>query len=407
MAQDSGDRSLEIDVLLIFGIFMLIFSLLLFAISTGRLPYNPDSAYGLFLVLVAFQIITLGKTPFGDMRRSWALVLVGVCAAMLGMFACFIPSVLTEIVRVTVGLVLSCGGFSLLMQLFISHGKARTWLRAGSVLAQLTIACALVYALSVIAGVMTLAPGSIAAKWPPIVLLIYGTSFLYLAWTLRRVAILYPREEVGPTKLAPDSIERFGLLKGAELPLSLAHLVLMATLLTLLGILLVPVNLGLLPFSPDGQSGLLLTLMAIQVMALGDTPLGQVKRPLSMLAVGLTFAALGIVASIVPGLLTNWLRFLLGALNVGSGAKLLLATYVPALRKNARPLSASASADVRNLHATQVMLAGLSVAFGLAMLLPGLVPGLLIAGILIVNGLLLFKLALILWDLAATQSSAA
>lgn len=402
------DRSLEIDVLLIFGVFMLIFGLLLFEISAGRLPYNLDSAYGLFLVLISIQIITMGKTPFGDLRRSWALVLFGVCGATLGMFACFIPGVLTEIVRVAVGLVLLGGGLSLLLQLFVSKGKARTWLRAGVVLAQLTVACALVYALSVIAGVITLAPGLVAAKWTATFLVIYGASFLYLAWALRRVAILYPLEEVRPIKPPPDSIERFGLLKDAELPLSLAHLVLMATLLTLLGLLLFPVNLGLLPFSPDGQLGLLLTLMAIQVMALGDTPLGQVKRPLLMLAVGLIFAALGIVASIVPGLLTDWLRILLGALNIGSGAKSLLETYLPRIWGNEGPPNpAPVPTIVKELPSTQTMLSGLSVAFGLTMLVPGLVPGLLMAGILVANGLLLFKLASILRNLAALQPSAA
>jgi hypothetical protein len=407
MAQDH-DRSLEIDVLLIFGVFMLIFGLLLFEISAGRLPYDLDSAYGLFLVLISIQIITMGKTPFGDLRRSWALVLFGICGATLGMFACFIPGVLTEIVRVAVGLVLLGGGLSLLLQLFVSKGKARTWLRGGVVLAQTTVACALVYALSMIAGLITLAPSLVAAEWTATLLVIYGASFLYLAWALRRVAILYPLEEDGQIKPPPDSIERFGLLKDAELPLSLAHLVLMATLMTLLGILLFPVNLRLLPFSPDGQLGLLLTLMAIQAMALGDTPLGQVKRRWLMLAVGLIFAALGIVASIVPGLLTDWLRILLGALNIGSGAKSLLDTYLPRIRGNEGPPNpAPVPTTVKELHSTQTMLGGLSVAFGLTMFVPGLVPGLLMAGILVINGLLLFKLASILRNLAALQPSAA
>ncbi|MDA8382766.1 MAG: hypothetical protein ACYC63_21225 [Armatimonadota bacterium] len=402
MTQDY-DRSVEIDILLIFGVFVLIFGMLLFEISAGRLPYNLDSAYGLFLVLISLQIITMGKTPFGDLRRSWALVLVGICAAMLGMFACFIPGVLTEIVRVAVGLVLLGGGLSLLLQLFVTEGKARTWLRAGVVLARLTVACALVYALSVIAGVITLAPGLVATRWTATFLVTYGASFLYLAWTLRRVAILYPPEQVRPTKPAPDSIVRFGLLKDAELPLSLAHLVLMATLLTLLGLLLFPVNLGLLPFSPDGQLGLLLTLMGIQVMTLRDTPQGRLKRPLSMLAVGLIFAALGIVASIVPGLLTNWLRVLLGALNLGSGAKSLLGTYLPTIWGNeGPPRTAPVPAIVKKLNSTQTMLSGLSVAFGLTTLVPGLLPGLLMAGILVVNGLLLLKLASILRNLAAS-----
>ncbi|MDD4455588.1 MAG: hypothetical protein PHI67_09815, partial [Candidatus Methanomethylophilaceae archaeon] len=85
-----SDLSLEVVILLVFGVFMLLFGLLLFRIHTGELPYAPDSTYGLFLVIVSFQLITMGKTPFGDLRRSWAVILIGVCTAVIGMVACFV-----------------------------------------------------------------------------------------------------------------------------------------------------------------------------------------------------------------------------------------------------------------------------------------------------------------------------
>ena len=66
-----SDLTLEVVILIIFGIFMLLFGLFLFKIHTGALPYAPDSTYGLFLLLVATQMITMGKTPFGDLQRSW------------------------------------------------------------------------------------------------------------------------------------------------------------------------------------------------------------------------------------------------------------------------------------------------------------------------------------------------
>jgi hypothetical protein len=65
-----SDLSLEVVILLILGVFMFLFGLLLFKINTGELPYTPDSTYGLFLVIVSFQVITMGKTPFGDLRRQ-------------------------------------------------------------------------------------------------------------------------------------------------------------------------------------------------------------------------------------------------------------------------------------------------------------------------------------------------
>jgi len=88
---------------------------------------------------------------------------------------------------------------------------------------------------------------------------------------------------------------------------------------TVLGLLLFPVNLGIIAFSPDGQLGLLLTVTAIQMMALGETPLGQFKRSWIMVMIGLLFAGLGVVSSIVPGLLTGMLQILLGLLNLTGG----------------------------------------------------------------------------------------
>jgi hypothetical protein len=53
------------------------------------------------------------------------------------------------------------------------------------------------------------------------------------------------------------------------------------------------------------------------------------------------------------------------------------------------------------------MLNWVALVFGISMLLPRLIPGLLIAGILVVNGLLLFRLASNLWKVTGMQQSAA
>ena len=63
------DLSLEIVILLLLAIFMLLFGLLLFPINAGTLAYNANATYGLFQIIVSFQIIALGKTPIGDFRR--------------------------------------------------------------------------------------------------------------------------------------------------------------------------------------------------------------------------------------------------------------------------------------------------------------------------------------------------
>ncbi|HOI58109.1 MULTISPECIES: hypothetical protein [unclassified Methanoculleus] len=189
------DISLEVVILLVFGVFMLIFGLLLFRIHTGELPYSPDSTYGLFLVIVAFQIITMGKTPFGDLRRSWPIIIIGISTAVIGMLACFVPGPVSALVRSLVGVLLFAGGIALLLQLFFSAEKARIWLKVPGILRQLTLACILVYVMSIILGMVTLLPGITTDRETAVLLIVYGISFFYLSWCIQKVSRVYPPSE--------------------------------------------------------------------------------------------------------------------------------------------------------------------------------------------------------------------
>ncbi|MDD4126509.1 MAG: hypothetical protein PHV39_02335 [Methanomicrobium sp.] len=191
---------------------MLLFGLLLFKIHTGNLPYAPDSTYGLFLVIVSFQIITMGKTPFGDLRRSWFLIIIGICTAIMGMCACFIPGYLTEPVRILVGLMLFAGGILLLVQLFLSGDKAVKWLRVKGVLQHLTTASATVYIISIILGLATLFPGITTDTQTAVILIIYGISFFYLSGCIQKVNRIYPQiKKNDDIKSSADAQNRGGL----------------------------------------------------------------------------------------------------------------------------------------------------------------------------------------------------
>lgn len=415
MSKES-DLSLEVIVLLIFGVFGLVFGLLLFKIYVGDLPYNPDAAYGLFLVIVSFQIITIGKTPFGDLRRSWALVVTGMGTAVLGIVSCFIPGRITDFVRTLVGAALFAGGIALFLQLSFSETKARLWIKIPGILRRLTVACALVYAFTIISGLITLLPGLRTNPRTAIVVMLYGMSFFYLSWCIRKAAETYPSEK--PDDLAADlsgpdradSQGRFVLLREASLPLSQAILILVGMAVTLLGLLLFPVGLGLAPFSPDGQLGLLLTIMAIQIMTLGETPFGRYTRSRLMIIIGIAFVGLGAVSCIVPGMLTGIVRILLGFLSIVGGAAFFIRQYLAKLRGiNTSPEAAPAIPPiVRRLARTQTALNAVNIAFGASMLLPNLVPLFVVAGILFfVNGPLLFILASLLHNSASMQGSEA
>jgi len=56
-----------------------------------------------------------------------------------------------------------------------------------------------------------------------------------------------------------------------------------------------------------------------------------------------------------------------------------------------------------NIEMTQTMVNWSALAFGISMLVPGLIPGLMVAAILVVNGLLLFRLASDLWKVTGMQ----
>jgi hypothetical protein len=407
-AMEESDLSLEVVVLLIYGIFMLLFGLLLFKIHTGDLPYSPDSTYGLFLVLISFQVITMGKTPFGDLRRSWALIIIGTFTAIFGMAACFIPRYFTAIVRIMVGIVLFAGGIVLFMQLCISEKKARMWIKIAGMLRQLTIACTLVYALTTILGIITLFKGVTTNPQTAILLILSGISFFYLSWCIWKVARTYAPEEPEDSASSiwspyrSDSKGRFRFFQEVPLPLSQAIMILLGILFTFLGLLLFPVNLNMLPFSPDGQLGLLLTITAIQIMALGDTPLGHYTRSWLIIIIGLVFAALGVVSCIVPGMLTGMIGIFLGLLNIMGGVAFFIRHFLPKLHAVRTPPEAPI---VRKLTGVQVVLYSVVIAFGISMLLPGLVSGLVVAGLLVMNGLLLFILASLIQKVTKMQAS--
>ena len=389
-----GDLSFEVIVLFIFGFFMLIFGALLFKIHTGELPYTPDSTYGLFLVIISLQIIALGRTPFGDLRRSWMVIIIGTCTTAAGMTACFIPGFLSEFVRILAGVMLLFGGISLLLQLILSEDKAKQWLAVPGVLRHLTLACALVYIISAVLGIITLLPGIAGDTLTAAVLLVYGVCIFYLAFCLHKTNTTYPQEENSLPE-SPSPEKESLLFSGAEIPLQVAIIIPVGFLLMLLGFLLVPVNLGIVPFSPDGQLGLLMVVMAIQMLALGETPAGECRRSWLLMGIGVAFAGAGIYSCVVPGILTGTLASLIGFLNIAGGVILLLKRFGPVLLNRGKTEAEHPPMPpvLKNLFIIQTILNFVSIGFGASMFLPGIIPGMVVAGILVVNGVLIFAMA--------------
>ena len=205
---------------------------------------------------------------------------------------------------------------------------------------------------------------------------------LSLCFVLYRVYEVYPesiREIGGKIKLSNER----------------AFMLTVGVLTVLLGILLIPIKLGMLPFSGSAQLGLLVVIISLNMMAFGNTPLGAFARTWSLVSLGLIFASMGIISCIVPEIMLPCLTLIIALLDIVGGT-IPISRKLFSLRKREanRP---RLPAILTKLTVTQTTISTLSIVFGTSMLIRNLIPGPLLGIILTANGvLLLYLLSLLL-----------
>ncbi len=373
---------LECVILLIGGMTLAVTGCLLFAVASGNLPYYENGFFGLLLVVFSLQTITLGKTPFGEMRRSRRLLGFGLAVGAIGIVTGVIPALLAPLPRMLLFFCFGLGGSAQLLRLYHDETRLRVWLQYGGIFRHLAWACSSVYSLSAIVGLLLLIQPPLPTSLTATILFLFGCSVLCLAGVLRLVYRVYP---ASPASIAAD----------AGLTFEQSMLLFTGVFMVLLGLLLVPVSLGLLPFAANAQLGLLMIIFALQMLAVGNTPIGPFpRRSWFMVSLGLLFALPGIISCSIPHLLVAPLTVLVGVLNLlggllplGSG---LLSTAGTGAGNAVHPL-------LKNLTRTQLLLNLLSILFGASMLVPGIIPGLLSGVILALNGgVLLYLLRLLI-----------
>ncbi len=376
-----ADLSLHVILLLLGGMTMILVGIFLFPVTAERLPYYEKGLYGLILFIIALQMLTLGETPFGTLGKSKILLGAGGLVASLGIVTCFIPGLLGNVPRWALFLCLTPGGLVLLAQMLLSRNKFKSWREYGGIFRHLIYGCAGVYGLSIFAGMLLWNPRLLTTPQKALPLLLFGGALCYLAVTLHQIYRTYPEiprklEESGGT-LNPDQ----------------ALLLLTGLFMILLGILLIPVSFGKLPFSGSAQLGLLMVIFAIQMLAFGNTPLGAFPRSWLMVFLGFLFGALGITSCILPGILVLPLTLLVGGLNIFGGALGLLKAWLSLTGSKKTPLPKI----LLRLYITQTGMNLLSLLFGTSMFLSSLLPGYLIGIVLAANGgALLYLLRLLL-----------
>lgn len=376
------DLELEVLILFLAGMTMGVAGILLFPVSTGVFPYYENGLYGLLLFFFALQMVALGKTPFGDMRRSRGLLAAGVLVAAVGIVTCFVPDILARLPRLALAACFGLGGLAQLLRMFFARDKFPAWSKHGGILKHLAPACGTVYLLSMSIGLLVWKQDLLSVRMTAVAVLAYGAAILALGFLLRKVYRLYPEAAKGQQE-------------DGGLPIGKAMILLTGVFMVILGVLLVPVNLGLIPFSGSAQIGLLVVIMAIQMLASGSTPIGPFPRSWLMVLLGFPFAALGVISCVIPGILVPILTLLVAVLNIAGGALGLKRIVAPMLRQGKGPHEPLPPILLR-LNTVQVAMNLVSILFGASMLIANLIPGRIIGVILAANGgLLLYLLHLL------------
>lgn len=371
----------EVVMLIIAAVVLLVTGVMLFLIYNGILPYYENGLYGLLLIIFALNTITLGRTPFGDIPRSKLLLVLGLLVAVIGMVTCLIP-ISIRFPRVLLFFCLGPGGLLLFLGMLLAKDKFRSWVKYGGIFRHLMLACSAVYILSIAIALLIWKQDLLTTPMTAVVILFFGAAVFYLAIVLGEIDRTYPEEArlpIGDIKL---SIEQ-------------TMIIFTSVFMIIIGLVLIPVNLGMLPFSSSAQLGILMVIFAIQMLAFGNTPIGPFPRTWLMIGLGILAVVLGAISSIIPGILVSLLTILIGLLNILGGIIALTKILVQGHRQEA--VSRDPSPPIlRRLFITQLSLNILQILFGTSMLIPGLVPGMIIGVILAANGAVLLYLVSIL-----------
>ncbi len=378
-----ADIPSDLVILLIAGLTMVIAGLLLFAVYSGKVPYYENGLYGLLIFIYALQITVLGKTPFGGIsQRTLPVLMLGIIIACIGIVTCFVPDLLKSIPRAMLFMCFGPGGMILLLQMLFSKDKFPLWKKKGGILMKLAVNCAALYSLSIVISILLLDKDFIPESLTAFSVLLYGLLILSLTAVLYKVYALYPAAAKRPPGGISLSDERVVIL-------------ITGIFMVLLGLLLIPVTFGLLPFSGSAQLGLLVVIMSIQMTAFGNTPLRSFTRTWPLVFLGLLFASMGIISCIVPGIMLPWLTLIIAFLNIGGGA-IPLVKMLTSLFSGEQKKTAQMPPVITKLLITQTTLNTLSIIFGTSMLIRNLIPGPVIGIVLTANGaVLLYLLSLL------------
>jgi hypothetical protein len=381
--------------MMMFGIFSLLYGILLFPIMAGALPYDSEGASALFVIIFALMMSFLGFTPIGVMRHSWLLFFIGLALTMLGALAFMSPGTLAGAIGVILGLILLIMGGVRLPSFLMKKTRG-----ASPLPLSYTILFSFMHVICIILGVLVLAPDLAPRYANAIFLIILGITQLTLTVLSFRI------EQVAPGSI-PSTIkskmEREGhaLLGTVNIPLKHMIMLLLATVMLMMVVISFLGAMQLIPFDSERGSVLFIFITAIQIMLVGETPVKTFAPSWPLVALGMGIAVLAMVACIIPGLLDKTFGVVMGISNLvmalcGFGHMVALARKVSSPGQKIPGL-------IKNVIATSCALYILLLGFATNLLAPGLIPGLLMLVILFLTGVMMIRLVFLLHKKDAMQ----
>ncbi len=379
-----------------FGIFSLLYGILLFPIMAGQLAYDSVGASALFVIIFALMMSFLGFTPIGAVHHSWLLFLMGLALAMLGALAFMSPGTLAGAINVVLGLILLVMGAVRLPTFLMKRTRG-----AAPLPLAYTVLFTLMHVICIVLGIWVLVPGLSSKYIRAVLLIILGVTQLVLGV----LSFHIERETPGsiPSTVRSDLGKGRGLLSPIDIPLKHMIMLLLATVMLLMVVISCLGVMGLIPFDSERGSVLFIFITAMQIMLVGETPVKTFAPSRPLVGLGMGIAVLAMVACIIPGLLDQAFGIVLGITNLvmalcGLGHMAALVRKVSGPGKKIPGL-------IKNVIATSCTLYILLLGFATNLLVPGLIPGLLMLAILFFSGIMMIRLVSLLHKRDALEAS--
>lgn len=381
--RDSAAISVNALFFILFGCFSVIYGILLIPIDSGALVSDSGAASAMFVITFAIMIGFLGLTPVGTFTQTTFLFLLGLVLVLVGSVAFIAPGTLHgQIDYLLAAMLLGLGLIRLPIFLY------RRWRHRISVPTTFTVLYVAMHLLSLALGLQILFAWSRGATIPLLIAL--GVCMLLLA---RQANDLGSREPASVpanphgTASAPASTP-MGLSLRYQLMVLLAASLIFCAVMVILGIM------GVVPYS-SRSSILFVFITAMQVMLVGDTPVRSFAPSWPLAFLGIFIASTAMVAAIIPGLIDGFLGPVIGVSNFLAATFGYVRLVDVARRAKSSPAGPTRRAMWKTIIVADVVYF-LLLLFGLNMLVPGLIPGLLMLVVLVFSGITLAWLSFLL-----------